>query len=154
MSDESALCAEFLYNKLNVSAITNALGTASRIYDTDIPQEQATSFPCVVYQQQASQDSYGVGAVRIFVRPIWTVKVIVSSSNYSESDSGSYKAASAIFSLVDAALQGQSGTVTGGSVYACYRENQLRYSEAKPAGGYYRHVGATYRLECRATTTP
>ena len=150
MADETALCAEFLYGKLNVSAITTALG-AARIHDTDVPQKPIsgpdTRFPCVVFQQQSSVDSYGVGAVRIFTRPLWTVKVIV--------DDDSYKNASAIFKLVDAALQGQSGTVTNGSVYACYREDtNIRYSEPKPAGGYFKHVGGTYRLEARATTTP
>src|SRR5262245_27976707 len=151
MSDESALCAEYLYSKLNVSAVTNALGTATRIYDTEIPQNPLTGqtviFPAVVYQQQASSDSYGVGAVRIMVRPLWTVKVVV--------DDDTYKNASAIFSVVDAALQKTSGTVTNGSVYSCYRESQaIRYSEQKAGGGFYRHVGAVYRLEVRATQTP
>lgn len=149
MADESALCAEFLYGKLNISAVTTALGGA-RIYDTDVPQEPligSAIFPCVVFQQQSSVDTYGVGAVRIFVRPLWTVKVIV--------DENTYKNASAIFKLVDAALQGQSGTVTNGSVYACYREDtNIRYSEPKQGGGYFRHVGGTYRLEARATVTP
>jgi len=150
MSDESALCAEYLFNKLNVSAVTNALGTASRIYDTDIPQNPITGqtalFPAVVYHQQASVDSFGVGAVRIMVRPLWTVKVIV--------DNVDYESASVIFSIVDAALQNTSGTVANGSVYSCYREQSLRYSETKSGGGFYRHVGGVYRLECRATTTP
>ena len=151
MADESALCAEYLMTKLNVSAVTNALGTAVRIFDTDVPQNPITGqtalFPCVVYHQQASSDSFGVGAVRIFVRPIWTVRVIV--------DDDTFKNASVIFSLVDAALQNTSGAVTNGSVYACYRESQsIRYSEVKPGGGYFRHVGALYRIECRATVTP
>lgn len=149
MSDESALCAEFLYNKLNVSAVTTALG-AVRIFDSDIPQNpitgQTAKYPAVVYQQQASTDTYGVGAVRIFVRPLWTVKVIV--------DNQTYKQASAIYKLVDAALQNTSGTVTDGSVYACYRTDMLRYTEPNPGGGYFRTVAGIYRLEVRATVTP
>jgi hypothetical protein len=151
MADESALCAEYLYGKLNVSSVTNALGTAARIYDSEVPQNpisgQTALYPAVVYHQQASSDTYGVGAVRIFVRPLWTVKVVV--------DNDTYKNASTIFSIVDSVLQNTSGTVTNGSVYACYRESQqIRYSEGKSGGGFYRHVGATYRLEVRATTTP
>ena len=151
MADEAAICAEYLFAKLNVSAITNALGTAARIYDTDVPQNPITGqtaiFPCVTYHQQASSDTFGVGAVRIFVRPIWTVKVIV--------DDQTFKQASVIYSLVDAALQGTSGTATNGSVYSCYRDSEsIRYSEPKLGGGYLRHVGAMYRLEVRATTTP
>ena len=150
MADESALVAEYLYSKLNVSSVTNALGTAARIYDTVVPQNPITGqtalYPAVVYHQQASVDTFGVGAVRIMARPLWTVKVIV--------DGQEYKDASVIFSLVDAVLQGTSGTVTNGSVYSCYREQTIRYSEAKQAGGFYRHVGGIYRLECRATQTP
>ena len=80
------------------------------------------------------------------VRPLWTVKVIV--------DDQTYKQAAAIYKLVDAAIQNTSGLVTDGSVYSCYRENEIRYSEAKPGGGYWRHVGGVYRLEARATVTP
>lgn len=151
MADESALCAEFLYGKLNVSTVITALGGVARINDTDVPQQPLTGpdtrFPCVVFQQQSAIDTFGVGAVRIFVRPLWTVKIIV--------DDDTYKNASAIFKLVDAAIQGQNGTVTNGSVYACYREDSnIRYSEPKAGGGYFRHVGGTYRLEARATVTP
>lgn len=151
MADEAALCADFLFAKLNVSAVTNALGTAVRIHDTDIPQlpipGQTALYPAVVYHQQSSVDTYGVGAVRIMVRPLWTVKVAV--------DDQTFKVASVIFSIVDATLQGTSGTVASGDVYKCYRESQdIRYSEAKAGGGFYRYVGAIYRLECRATTTP
>ena len=150
MSDEAAICSEWLYNKLNVSTITNALGTAARIFEDVVPQNPITGqtalFPAVVYHQQSSQDTWGMGGVRIFVRPLWTVKAVTEDN---------YKAASAIFSLIDAALQNTSGTATNGSVYSCVRESQsIRYSEVKPGGGYYKHVGALYRLECRATVTP
>lgn len=151
MSDEVQLCARYLYGKLNTATVTNALGTATRIFDTDVPQPpingQDVRFPCVLYQLQGSEDSWGVGAIRIFVRPLFLVKVIV--------DNQSYEQASTIFKVVDTALQNTSGTVTAGSIYACYRESQqIRYSEVKPAGGYFRHLGGVYRLECRATITP
>lgn len=151
MSDESAICAEYLYNKLNVSAVTNALGTASRIFESVVPQIPITGqtllFPAVVYQQQSSSDTFGVGAVRIFVRPTFTVKVIV--------DNTGFKAASAIFSIVDKTIQNTSGTATNGSIYSCYRDGQsIRYVEAKPAGGYFYHVGSMYKMEVRATVTP
>ena len=152
MAAESALIAEYLYGKINVSAVTNALGSVSRIYDTDVPQEAISGtaiFPCVVYQQQSAVDSFTAGnmGARIFQRPLWTVKVIV--------DEQTYKTAEGIYQLVDAAIQGTSGTVTNGSIYSCYREDQnIRYSEAKLGGGYFRHVGGTYRLEARATQTP
>lgn len=150
MADETALCSEYLYGKLNVASVTNALGSASRIYESEIPQNPITGqtalFPCVVFHLQSSIDTFGTGAVRIFARPLWTVRVIV--------DDDTYKNASVIFSLVDAVLQNTSGTVTNGSVYACYRESQMRYSEPKPGGGYFRMIGGIYRLECRSTTTP
>lgn len=151
MADEAALCADFLYAKLNVSSVTNALGTAARIYDTDIPQNPITGqtalFPAVVFHQQSSVDTWGVGAIRIMVRPLWTVKVVV--------DDQTYKQASAIFSVVDSVLQNTSGTVSNGAIYSCFRESQdLRYSEIKSGGGFYRYVGGVYRIECRATATP
>lgn len=151
MADESAICADFLYAKLNVSSVTNALGTAARIYDTDIPQipitGQTALYPAVVFHQQSSVDTFGVGAVRIMVRPLWTVKVVV--------DDQLYKVASAIFSVVDSVLQNTSGTATNGAIYSCYRESQdIRYSDVKAGGGFYRYVGGMYRIECRATTTP
>lgn len=151
MADESAICAEFLYTKLNVSPVTNALGTAARIYDTDIPQNPLTGqtalYPAVVFHQQSSVDTFGVGAVRIMVRPLWTVKVVVEDQTY--------KAASAIYSVVDSVLQGASGTATNGDVYKCYRESQdIRYPSPKAGGGFYRYVGGMYRIECRATVTP
>lgn len=150
MADESALCADFLYGKLNVSAVTTALG-AARIYDTIIPQPPTTGqtvlFPCVVYQQQSNSDTFGVGARRIMVRPTWTVKVVTEGTTFDS--------AATIFAAVDAAIQNTSGTVTDGSVYSCYRESEsIRYAEPKVGGGYYIHVGAMYRLECRATNTP
>lgn len=152
MAAESALIAEYLYGKLNVSTVTNALGTAARIYDTDVPQEAfvgSAIYPCVIYQQQASVDTFTSGnmGARIFVRPLWTVKVIT--------DEGTFKSAEAIYEIVDRVLQSTSGTVTNGSIYACYREDtNIRYSEPKLGGGHFRHVGGTYRLEARATTTP
>ncbi len=150
MADESALCAEYLYNKLNVSVVTNALGTAARIFEGEVPQDPITGqtalYPAVVFHQQASTDTFGVGAVRIMVRPIWTVRVIV--------DDQTYKDAAAIYSIVDSTLQNSNGTVTDGSVYSCYRKMELRYSEGKAGGGYFRHVGGMYQLECRATVTP
>jgi hypothetical protein len=151
MADESALCAEYLYGKLNVSAVTNALGTAARIFDTIVPQNpiagQTALFPCVVYHQQSSSDSFGIGAARIMVRPVWTVKVIT--------DGPTFDSAATIFALVDAAIQNTSGTVTNGSIYSCYRESEsIRYAESKPGGGYFMHIGAMYRIEARATTTP
>lgn len=151
MADESAIIAEFLYNKLNVSAVLTALGGGARIYDTEVPQipltGQTVLYPCVVYQLQAASDVWGVGGVRIFVRPVWTVKAIV--------DDQDYKSAAAIFKTVDAALQNQSGTATDGAIYSCTREGDgVRYSEPKIGGGYYRHRGAMYRIEARATTTP
>ena len=150
MASESALCAEYLYNKLNVSTVTNALGTAARIFRNEVPQIPLTSltvlFPCVVFHMQAGEDSFGTGAVRIFTRPIWTVKVGVESE---------YKDAETIYAIVDSVLQNTSGTVSAGSVYSCYRTNEIPgYSEPKIGGGYYRWVGGMYRLECRATTTP
>jgi|SRR5215813_14687640 len=151
MADEEALIAEFLYSKLNVSSVTTALGGFARIYDTEVPQNPLTGdtvlYPCVVYQLQSAIDTYGVGGVRIFVRPIWTVKVIV--------DDQTYKQAGVIFSKVDAAIQNQHSTVTNGEVYSCTRESDgIRYPEPKLGGGYYRHRGAMYRIEARATVTP
>lgn len=150
MSDESALCAEYLYSKLNVSAVTNLLGTAAKIFDSDVPQNpltgQTTIYPCVVFHMQSAPDTFGVGAVRIMVRPVWTVRVI--------GDDVPYKTLSTIFSVVDATLQNTSGTVTNGSVYSCYRDSIIRYSENKPGGGFFRTIGALYQLECRATVTP
>ena len=156
MADESGLIAEYLYGKLNVSAVTNALGTAARIYDTFVPQSPITGqtllFPCIVFQQQAGVDVWGVGARRIFVRPLWTVKVILDSGS---TVYNSFKHAGTIFSIVDATLQNTSGAVTDGSIYSCYRDSDsIRYTEPKPAGGYFLHRGAMFRIEARATVTP
>ena len=109
MADEAAICADFLYKRLNVTTVINALGTASRIYDTDVPQNPITGqtaiFPCVTYHQQASSDTFGVGAVRIFVRSVWTVKVIV--------DDQTFKEAAVIFSIVDAAVRAETRIAHG-----------------------------------------
>ena len=150
MAAESALCSDFLYAKLNVSSVTNALGTASRIYRSDVPQYPPTgpaAFPCVVYHMQAGSDSFGVGAIRIMTRPLWTVKVGVDDQPYEDAE--------VIYSIVDATIQGTSGTVSGGSVYSCFREMELPgFSEKKSGGGHIRWVGGVYRMEVRATTTP
>src|SRR5690242_10682064 len=150
MASESALCAEYLYNKLNVSTVTNALGTAARIFRNEVPQNPITGqtalFPCVVFHMQGSEDSFGAGAVRIFTRAIWTVKVGVE---------GEEKDAETIYAIVDSVLQNTSGTVSAGSVYSCYRTNEIpNIPEPKLGGGYYNWAGGMYRLECRATNTP
>jgi len=151
MAAESAMGAEYLFGKLNVTALTNALGTASRIYRGEVPQNPITGqtalFPCCVFHMQSGSDVWGVGAVRIMVRPLWTIKIGV--------DDQPYKIAEAIYSIADGLLHNTSGTVTAGSIYSCYRETELPgYSEIKSGGGYTRWVGGVYRLEGRATVTP
>lgn len=150
MADEAAIIADFLYAKLNVAAITAHVST--RIHDTDPPSKPITGqtviFPCIVFQQQSPSDVLGIGGVRIFVRPLWLIKVIVD-------DTSRWEQAGAIFKVIDATLHNTSGTTADGSVYACVRENDaIRYSEPKTGGGYYRHRGGIYRIEARATTTP
>src|ERR1700733_609293 len=131
MADETSIVAQYLYALLSGSSeLTAQVGL--RIYDTDVPEPPMGSteplYPCVVFQQQASSDTIGMGAVRIMSTPLWIVQVLVEDQLYS--------AAGMIYALVDQILHGTSGDTSGGQVFSCYRESaQIRFSEAKDGGG-------------------
>lgn len=149
MPDESLLIAEFLATTLANSTEVTAL-VGPRIFDTEAPQKpiagQDVIYPCIIFQMQSPSDVSVVNGVRIFVRPLWVVKVIV--------DNDTYKNASLIYSAVDDALHLSSGSVSGGVIYKCWRDpdrgDPIRYSEPKPAGGYFRHRGGIYRIEAQS----
>jgi hypothetical protein len=148
MADESAIIATYLYATLSASGALAGM-ISSRIYDTDVPEPLGTVsfFPCVVFQEQAASDVVGMGGVRIMVNPVWVVKVIV--------DDDTYQNAGTIYALVDQLLHGSKGSTSAGEIFSCVRENdQIRFSEQKEGGGYYRHRGGAYRIEARANVTP
>lgn len=116
------------------AALTAAVG--SRVYSDLAPDKAA--MPYVVFSMQtADRDVQGIGTERFLVQPVYLVKAVGAGV--------SYEPLEAIADRIDAVLQGGAGSVTGGLIHACIREQMVRYPEVD-AGQQFRHLGGLYRI--------
>lgn len=124
----------WLHGKLSVDATLTA-AVSTRIYSYLAPS--GTTFPFVVYAFQGGADVSAIGAIRIMNSGLYQVKAVGQGN--------SMVAVEAIANRIDALLHGVTGTVSGGVILACVREQPLAYVE-NSNGIRYNHLGGLYRI--------
>ncbi len=130
---------EFLYNTLHGDSTLMALVTdvyRDKAADAAIP-------PFVILTHQAGSDTLTANAVRLMTRSLYQVVVLGP-------DSMSPQMAQAA-ARIDALLKRTSGTVTGGLIDACYREQPLLLGQPPVNGMEWSKMGGLYRLEIQQT---
>lgn len=126
----------FIFERLQAQAGLEAL-VGERMYGYTAPQ-QAGVYPAIVWQLQApSTDVKAIGNIRIMVQPVYVVRVIGQGA--------SWVALSPIADLIDAALEGASGTVPGAEILGISRVGPFALVETVNAV-QYRHLGGQYRV--------
>jgi len=108
---------------------------------TDIFQDRAPStaaYPFIVIQNQLATDVMGVGTARIITDTSFIVKSIAQSETYTS--------LIPLSEAIDLALHGTTGSLSGGSVFACVREESFRFSETED-GDHFKHLGGVYKLQ-------
>ena len=108
---------------------------------SDIYQDRApasANYPFIVIQNQLTIDVMGVGTARIMTDSIYIVKSIAQSETYTP--------LIPLSEAIDSALHGTTGSLSGGSVFACVREESFRFSETED-GDHFKHLGGTYKLQ-------
>lgn len=132
---ETTIADTWLYGVLSADATLTSL-VGSRIYRGMAPLE--ATYPCLVFfYQPGGRDVRGYGKVNIMVDGTWVVKAI-------DRDNSAASAAT-IADAIYTAIHGQSGTVTGGAVLACVRNEPIGYVELLD-GALYQHVGGVYQI--------
>lgn len=116
------------------SAVTNVV--SNRIYSDVAPPN--IDYPFIVYYVISPDDVRGVSSQRIMSSTIYLVKATALSSDYA--------ALQPLVEAIDAALDGQSGAVTGGNVLMCSRQRPHRQAETLD-GNTYRHLGGEYLIQ-------
>ncbi len=136
---ETTIVDAWLDQVLSGDATLAALATGG-MWDT--LADQATAFPYVVWQLQAGHDVRGVGPARIMVNGLWLVRGVDRSP--------SQTIVKPIAGRIDALLHAASGSVSGGLVIGCVREEPYKFLEVTD-GVLYWHLGGMYRIWAQAT---
>lgn len=134
MSNEVVYVDKWLYGVLSGDATLTGL-VGARIHAYQAPE--GTAFPFVLYSFQGGADVAVVGGIRIFNRGVYQVKAVGKGDTMG--------ALQSIADRIDTLLQGASGSVTGGIILACVREQPLAYAEIDNRI-QYRHLGGLYRI--------
>jgi hypothetical protein len=130
-----------LYQKLNVSSVTTLLANGSAsIHHAVAPA--TGSYPLIVFFKQ-SGSPVGAFGKQAYKSDLWTVKAVDRSQSSSRAED--------IDAAINAVLDYQTLTVSGGSNIDLRRESDLDYLESE-GDQQYRHVGATYRVAVEATS--
>lgn len=135
---ETTIADTWVYATLKADATLTALigGSNARIYRGMAPQN--ATYPCVVFfYQPGGRDVRGVGTFNIMVTGSWVIKAIDRVTGASS--------AATIAARMYTLLHGQKGSVTGGAVLACTREEPINYVELLD-GAQYQHVGGVYQI--------
>lgn len=137
---EPDIAEEFIYQRLAANATLVTL-VNSRFYNgNQIPQNAL--WPSVVYTMLSGVDLQWIGTTRIWTNCLYLVEAVDQTQDYAD--------VTPIAIQIDTALQGITGTVTGGVIYKVHREEPSRRSEFT-SGLSYRRSGGVYRLRAQAT---
>lgn len=117
------------------TAVTAVVG--QRVYGELAPP--SSSWPHVLFQQQASSDVMGAAQNRIMVDAVYVVRGV----HQAESFGGAVKA---LADAITAALHAAAGSTSDALVLACTRERPFRLVELDNGGAQYRHSGAVFRI--------
>ena len=132
---ETALADTWIESQLSGSTAVTAI-VSTRIYPDVAPPD--ASYPFIVYSLVSPDDVRGVSSQRIMSSTIYLVKATALSPNFN--------ALSPVAEAIDAALDKQSGPVTGGTVLMCARQRPHRQAETTD-GKTYRHLGGEYLIQ-------
>jgi len=109
---------------------------STRVYDSLAPQD--TDEPYIIIQQQAySEDGTSIAGDIGAGRMMLTVKAVTQSAGFASAE--------AIYKAAHAAIQGQTGNVSGAIIHSCIRDSVIRYPEIS-RGVRYNHLGGVYRM--------
>lgn len=125
----------WLYSKLHGDSTLLALCTGG-VFTWPVPATYTQ--PYVLYQMQSGMDIRGNGPGRIGVNGLWLVRAVFEAMSYA----GNLQSAA---NRIDTLLQAASGTATGGTVWACVREQPFQLVEVAD-GRQFRHLGGLYRI--------
>lgn len=136
---EVYLADAWIYATLKADATLTALiggASAPRIYRGMAPL--SATFPCVVFfYQPGGRDVRGVGTVNIMIDGNWVIKALDRDNSAAD--------AATIAARIYTVLHGKSGSVTGGKVLACVRDEPIGYVELLD-DVLYQHVGGVYQI--------
>lgn len=134
---EPNIAATWLYQQLTGSAALTAL-VGTRISDWPAPQGQAS--PYVVFQFQTGTPVSVTGGTIIFSDMLFFIRGVAQTRSYGGT-------LGQIAAAIRDALHLQSGSVAGGVVIGCTREEDRLFPDPDDPG--WRHYGALYRLEAQ-----
>lgn len=132
---ETVTAETWLYTKLHGDS-TLLASVPGGVHTWPAPANASGAY--VLYQMQSGVDIRGVGPTRIGVSGLWLVRVVAETQSYT----GNLLTAA---NRIDVLLHAASGTATGGTVWACVREQPFQLPETKD-GRQWRHLGGIYRL--------
>jgi hypothetical protein len=145
VANEPEVIANWLRTTLLASSgVTAVFG--QRIYPDTLPGDAAIGpgSPYITYNQQSDVSVRVLPLARLMVEDLWAVQCWVESTK----GPGSYATINDGYSAVDAALDGKSGTATGGRVLTCTRDQVIRSTE-ETEGRYWRRIIGLYRVQAR-----
>lgn len=134
---ETGVAARWLYSLLSGDTGPGGVATLSPggVHDTRAPA--GATYPLTIFRFQGGSDLNAQGpGRRVYVNAIYAVYAITRTASYAPIEP--------IAARIDALLNGQSGTATGGIVLACTRQSPLVLPsledgvEARALGGIYR----------------
>lgn len=128
---------QWLFAKLSGDATLTSL-VGNRIKSYLAPA--GTAFPYILYNWQGGTDVMVVGSYRVFNTGLYQVKAVGQGDSMSNIWPVAHR--------IDEVLHRASGTVTGGIILACVREQPIAYVENSD-GIRYNHLGGIYRVLCQ-----
>lgn len=120
------------------------VGGAESIHNSQVPTGALGEFPAVVFQHQGSVDVRGNGPATIGITGLWLVKGVVEGRDFG--------AVSPIAAQIQAAINMQDGSPSGGFVFACTRESRFSMPEHSDDDHDFRHRGGIYRIFAQASS--
>lgn len=135
MSDHAA--SSFIYSTLAGDATLNGL-VGTKIYEAIAPPDAA--LPYVIFAEYSTREVLGMGANRLWADDMWIVRGVARQESYVTNP------LKGIADRINALLHKSSGTDSYGTVWACVREERVRYPEIDEAGQQVRHLGGIYRI--------
>jgi hypothetical protein len=138
MSHEALWVDRWLYGLLTGDSTLVGL-VDGRVYG--YLDQRDGALPYVVYSFQGGYDVRGNGPTRFMTSLLYQVKAVGAGA--------SFQPLQAIADRLDELLQGASGTVSGGRVLVCVREQPINFPEVHN-GVIYLHVGGLWRIHAQA----
>lgn len=94
----------------------------------------------VTYAMMANADLLTLSGVRMFNKNLYIVKAVGAGQSYGVVQTAAER--------IDALLKRTAGSVTGGLILSCVREEIVRYSELVEQR-QFRHLGGLYRIQAQ-----